>query len=211
MPPNSKRTSASPPRLRLARADRYRQLMDVAWRLVREEGSDALTLGRLAERAEVAKPVVYDHFATRQGLLAALFAEFSESQTLALESALATSEDTLDGRATVIASSYIDCVLAMGREIPGVIAALAGSPELEKIKQECDAAFMENCRSLIAPFAASGDIPAPALFALVGAAEALSSAAVTGAIEATQAREQLVDIIIAVVNRTPAAKKSRRR
>ena len=44
-------------RTRLSRADRYEQLIDVSWGLVREEGADALTLGRLAERAGVAKPV----------------------------------------------------------------------------------------------------------------------------------------------------------
>ena len=36
--------------------------MNTAWQLVREEGTEALTLGRLAERSGVTKPVVYDHF-----------------------------------------------------------------------------------------------------------------------------------------------------
>lgn len=38
------------PRRRLSREDRLRQLLDVAWQLVRDEGTDALTLGRLAEQ-----------------------------------------------------------------------------------------------------------------------------------------------------------------
>ena len=53
------------PRRRLSRDERQRQLLEVAWRLVREEGTEALTLGRLAEQAGVTKPVVYDHFGTR--------------------------------------------------------------------------------------------------------------------------------------------------
>jgi AcrR family transcriptional regulator len=57
-----------------------RQLLDVAWQLVREEGTEALTLGRLAERAGVTKPVVYDHFVTRAGLLAALYEDFDARQ-----------------------------------------------------------------------------------------------------------------------------------
>lgn len=39
------------PRRRLSRDERQRQLLEVAWRLVREEGTEALTLGRLAEQA----------------------------------------------------------------------------------------------------------------------------------------------------------------
>lgn len=38
-------------RKRLSRDDRRRQLLDMAWQLVREEGTDALSLGRLAEQA----------------------------------------------------------------------------------------------------------------------------------------------------------------
>ncbi|MBN2992365.1 helix-turn-helix transcriptional regulator, partial [Pseudomonas cedrina subsp. fulgida] len=57
--------SAPAPRRRLSREDRSRQLLDVAWQLVRDEGTEALTLGRLAELAGVTKPVVYDHFVTR--------------------------------------------------------------------------------------------------------------------------------------------------
>ncbi len=34
-------------RKRLSRDDRRRQLLDMAWQLVREEGTDALSLGRL--------------------------------------------------------------------------------------------------------------------------------------------------------------------
>ncbi len=41
------------PRRRLSRDERQRQLLEVAWRLVREEGTEALTLGRLAEQAGV--------------------------------------------------------------------------------------------------------------------------------------------------------------
>ena len=33
------------PRRRMTRDDRLRQLLEEAWRLVREEGTDALTLG----------------------------------------------------------------------------------------------------------------------------------------------------------------------
>ncbi len=131
-------------------------MLDVAWGLVREEGTEALTLGRLAEQAGVTKPVVYDHFSTIPGLLAALYQEFDARQTALMDAALQTSEPTLLETATVIASSYVDCVLLQGNEIPGVIAALASSPELEKIKREYEAIFMNKCRMALSPFTKEG-------------------------------------------------------
>lgn len=190
------------PRRRLLRMERQRQLLDVAWRLVREEGTDALTLGRVAEQAGVTKPVVYDHFGTRPGLLAALYREFDARQTRLMERALEESEPTLTARAAVIASSYVDCVLLQGREIPGVIAALASSPELERIKREYEAAFMERCRIALIPFAGDGVIASAGLWAMLGAAEALSHAAATGEITAAQAQDELCQTIVAMVARS---------
>jgi AcrR family transcriptional regulator len=190
------------PRRRLLREDRHRQLMDVAWRLVRNEGTEALTLGRLAEQAGVTKPVVYDHFDTRSGLLAALFQEFDARQDALMDAALEASEPTLPARAAVIASSYVACVLLQGREIPGVIAALAGSPELEKIKRDFEVAFIEKCRVALVPFTSGGAIARAGLWAMLGAAEALSYAAATGEITAAQAESELFETVVAMVARS---------
>ncbi len=194
--------SSTQPRRRLSREERQRQLLDVAWRLVREEGTDALTLGRLSEQAGVTKPVVYDHFGTRPGLLAALYQEFDARQTTLMDSALQASEPALVSRAAVIASSYVDCVLLQGNEIPGVIAALASSPELEKIKREYEVIFMNKCRIALAPFSKTGDIAPAGLRAMLGAAEALSHAAATGEITPAQAQDELFETIVAMVDRS---------
>jgi len=194
-------TSGSPPRSRLSREDRYRQLMDVAWRIAGEEGTEALTLGRLSEQAGVTKPVVYDHFATRPGLLAALYREFDERQNSLMDRALQASAATLSEKATVIATSYIDCVLLQGREIPGIIAALAGSPELEAIKREYESAFIEKCGATLAPFADTRSIASAGLWAMLGAAESLSHAASTGDITPQDAKDELFETIKAMVAR----------
>lgn len=196
-------------RRRLSREDRQRQLLDVAWGLAREEGTEALTLGRLAEQAGVTKPVVYDHFGTRAGLLLALYREFDARQTALLDTALQAGEPTLAGRAAVIASSYVDCVLLQGREIPGVIAALAGSPELEKTKREYEAMFIEKCRGVLAPFVEIGALAAAGLWAMLGAAESLSSAAAMGEITPTQAKDELFDTIVAMVDRSARGDRGR--
>ncbi|WP_347905317.1 TetR/AcrR family transcriptional regulator [Pseudomonas purpurea] len=193
---------AAPPRRRLSREDRQRQLLDVAWRLIREEGTEALTLGRLAEQAGVTKPVVYDHFNTRPGLLAALYQEFDARQTALMDAALETSEPTLPSTAMVIASSYVTCVLLQGNEIPGVIAALASSPELEKIKREYEVIFLNKCRVALSPFTSEGAIAPAGLRAMLGAAEALSHAAATGEITPGQAQDELFETIVAMVDRS---------
>jgi len=189
------------PRRRLSREDRHRQLLDVSWRLIREEGTEALTLGRLAEQAGVAKPVVYDHFGTRPRLLAELYREFDDRQTALMDTALRESGPALSDKAKVMAASYIDCVLTQGREIPDVIAALASSPELEKVKHECQVVFMNQCRSVLAPFVGAGTIAAASLWAMLGAAETLSYGAATGEITARQAESELFEIILAMVAR----------
>lgn len=194
-------TESPAPRRRLSREDRLRQLLDVAWQLVRAEGTDALTLGRLAELAGVTKPVVYDHFTTRSGLLAALYADFDERQDQVFADAIQTSNATLEDRAWVIAASYVDCVLLQGREIPGVIAALSGSPELEALKRQYEAIFLDKCRDALAPFAASGSIPQAGLRAMLGAAEALSHAAANGEISREEAQQELLATILGMVNR----------
>lgn len=192
------------PRRRLSREDRQRQLLDMAWQLIREEGTDALTLGYLAEKAGVTKPVVYDHFTTRAGLLAALYQDFDRRQTALMDAALANAEATLSGTATVIATAYVDCVLTQGNEIPGVIAALASTPELERIKREYEAIFLEKCRNVLSPFADGAEIGQAGLRAMLGAAEALSQAAATDEISAEQARDELLATIIAMVERAAA-------
>ncbi|WHS63006.1 TetR/AcrR family transcriptional regulator [Pseudomonas sp. G2-4] len=199
---SSPEENSQSPRRRLSRHDRQRQLLDVAWRLVREEGSDALTLARLAEQAGVTKPIVYNHFVTRPGLLAALYQDFDARQTALMDTALEASEPTLLSRAAVIASSYVECVLLQGREIPGVIAALTSSPELELIKREYEAIFLEKCRAVLEPFAGTRGITQAGLRAMLGAAEALSNAAASGEISAAEAKEELLASIVAMVNRT---------
>ncbi|HEV7335053.1 MAG TPA: TetR/AcrR family transcriptional regulator [Bosea sp. (in: a-proteobacteria)] len=198
----SSQNAEQPRRQRLTREDRQRQLIETAWRIVGDEGTDALTLGRLAERAGVTKPVVYSHFPTRSALLIALYRDFDMREYAVMEAALESSEATLAGKAGAIASSYVDCVLTQGREIPGVMAALAGSPELAAVKRDCDLIFLKKCRALLAPFAAGRAIPTAALRAMLGAAEGLSHAAATQEIGADEAKRELFETISAMVARS---------
>ncbi len=189
---------STPARTRMSRENRLAQLMTTAWAIIRAEGTDALTLGHLAERAGVTKPVVYDHFGTRAGLLAALFRDFDARQDALMDAALDASPTTLEDRAQAMATAYVDCVLAQGREIPGVVAALEGSPELEQIMRAFRTMFLTKCRALFLPFAPSGEIHDPALWSMMGAAQLLSYAATIGEVTREEAIAELARAIHAM-------------
>lgn len=190
------------PRRRMPRDFRTRQLLDVSWKLIGDEGTDALTLGRLAEEAGVTKPVVYDHFRTRNGLLAALYEDFDVRQNAIIDAAIAAARPTLKNKARVIATSYVECVLTQGREIPGVLAALSGSPELASVKRQYQQAFIEKCQKILAPFAGSRGISLASMWAMLGAADSLSDAAITGDITENQAQDELEQAILAMIRRS---------
>ncbi|PPT80383.1 TetR family transcriptional regulator [Xanthomonas arboricola pv. zantedeschiae] len=189
------------PRRRLPREERTRQLLAKAWQLIGEEGTDALTLGRLADAAGVTKPVVYDHFSTRNGLLAALYQDYDARQTAIFDAAVEAAAATLQDKARVIATSYVNCVLTQGREISGVVAALTGSPELAAVKKQYQHAFIAKCAALLAPFCASSGISSASLWAMLGAADALSDAAVADDLSEAQAQHELQAIILGMVER----------
>lgn len=185
---------------RLSKDERSRQLLDVAWSIVRGEGTDALTLGYLAERAGVTKPVVYDHFGTRTGLLGVLYGEYDSRQHALMDEALQASGKSLPAVARVIAAAYVSCVMEMGREMPGVSAALAGSPELDALKKELEAAFLVKCRDTLQPFAKRPIAPA-AMRAMLGAAEAVSFAAAAGEFDPKDAENEIYDAIVRIAQR----------
>lgn len=193
---------APPATRRLPREERARQLLDMAWRLISEEGTDQLTLGRLADAAGVTKPVTYDHFGTRNGLLAALYEDYDARQTLVFDAAIEAAKPTLREKAQVVASSYVACVLTQGQEILAVVAALGGSAELMDVKRRYQQEFIEKCRGIFAPFAGADGVSAAGLWAMLGAADALSQAAFDAEISREQASEELLQIILALVKRS---------
>ncbi|MGH8036794.1 MAG: TetR/AcrR family transcriptional regulator [Stenotrophomonas sp.] len=190
-----------PPRRRMPREQRTRQLLDVAWALVGEEGTDALSLGRLAEAAGVTKPVAYDHFITRNGLLAALYQDYDQRQTAVFEERIGKAKAQLKDRAHAIAGGYIDCVLSQGSEIQGILAALAGSPELLAVKRRYQQEFVEKCAGWLGDFAAAGNVPDAGYWAMLGAAESLSEAVGAGLVEQAVAEAELERLIVGTVRR----------
>ncbi|MFB3303353.1 TetR/AcrR family transcriptional regulator [Pseudomonas sp. AMR01] len=186
-------------RQRWPREQRYHQLISVACEIVELEGTDALTLPRLAERAQVTKPVVYSHFPDRAALLADLYRAFSKEQLEALESAIAQSPKGTEEKARVIAASHLNCVMGQGATLWSVSAALSGSQEMEKAKNECENAYIQVCRRSL--FQQSDDLgtTTAVVNAIFGAADRLAESACSGQISRDTAEEWLVKLVLGLV------------
>ena len=64
-------TSSTPrPRVRMTGVERRRQLLDIGRELFALKGFEATSIEEIAARADVSKPVVYEHFGGKEGLYA---------------------------------------------------------------------------------------------------------------------------------------------
>ena len=63
-------SSGSRPRVRMTGAERRQQLLDVGRELFGQRGYEATSIEEIAARADVSKPVVYEHFGGKEGLYA---------------------------------------------------------------------------------------------------------------------------------------------
>ncbi|PWK72651.1 TetR/AcrR family transcriptional regulator [Aminobacter sp. AP02] len=168
---------------KLPKAERRAQLLEIAQKIVREEGTDALTLGRVAERAGVSKPIAYEHFGTRAGLLKALYSAYNDLQLDAQRQALATAGKTLGDVAVILGEAYVNCADSVGPEAGAVYAALSGTEEMEGFRQKLRDGYLAEYRDAFSRFV---ELPEPLggaiLSGLLGAAEAVSQDAAAGRI-----------------------------
>lgn len=171
---------ATAPR-RLPKAERHQQLLDSALTIIREEGADRLTLGYLATRAGVSKPIAYEHFGTRSGLLIALYRSLDNQQVQALREKLAVGEWSLPATAAALATAYIQCAADASGNWQAVGAALAGSAERETVQQELLDGYVQLFASLLGPYStlATAELTRCCV-GLVGAGEALAAAIMHG-------------------------------
>jgi AcrR family transcriptional regulator len=189
------------PRQRLSKELRHAKLLEAARELIRDSGTDEFTLGRLADRAGVTKPLVYNHFGDRAGVLAELYREFEARQRETLATALEDAKPELSTIASLVAGAHIECCVAEGRELADVIAALSGSATLSQLRQEAENAYLSMCRAALEPFA--GPLDSASLNAITGAGEALARGTLTGTISAARARVVLTRVVIAIATETP--------
>lgn len=203
---------SSPPALasarKLPKPERREQLLACAQEMVREDGTEALTLARVAERAGVTKPVAYDHFGTREALMVELFRRIDDRQTALLVEALKSTEARLDAVAATIATAYMSCALEVGAEWYALSAALRGSEAMEAVQRELVARYVGIWREALAAHAAqlSPDELNLRCIGLLGAAEAISAELLRGHVGESRASATLATLVTAVIGApAPAA------
>ncbi len=166
---------------RLQKAQRRQQLLDTARLIVREDGADRLTLGNLAERANVSKPVVYDHFSTRSVLLIELYRWLDTERVNTFRDSMANGDHPLGETVGLLASAFIHCATDTRGEVHAVAASLVGSEEKAAVLEELFDHCVQMFVSVLKPHSA---LPTDELerrcIGLVGGGEALAGAAVRG-------------------------------
>ena len=189
---------------RLSGAERRRQLLDTALLIVREEGADRLTLGHLAARAGVSKPVAYDHFGRRSGLLIELYRWIDVERVNAFRDAMAAGERSREETVSILAAAYIDCAADANGEFYAVGAALAGSEDKAAVFQQLLDNSVQMFVSVLTPHCG---LPPAELqrrcVGLVGAGEALSGALVRGQCSEVEAAGAFASLINGALRGTP--------
>ena len=181
---------------RLSKGERRRQLLDTALLIVRDEGADRLTLGNLASRAGISKPVVYEHFGTRSGLLIELYRWIDDERVKAFRTAMAAGGRSLEETIRLLAEAYIRCAADMTDEFHTVGAALTGSEEKAVVFQELLNNSVQMFAAVLKPFdtLSAGDLEKRCI-GFVGAGEALSSAVVRQTLHQREAVEVFASLI----------------
>jgi AcrR family transcriptional regulator len=182
---------------RLPKARRREQLLDTAHVIVREEGTDALTLGHLAERAGVSKPIAYEHFTSRGGLLIALYEQIDDRAVAALRHAVEQARHRLEDVARVASAASMHCYRSVGPEWHAIAAALKGDEEMEAVQQALLDRYVALYREAFAPYSALPDDELHVrCLGIVGAADAIAREMMRGRIDERKAAASLAALIV---------------
>ena len=172
---------ASRASLRLPKAKRRHQLMETALAIVRDEGTDRLTLGYLATHAGVSKPVVYDHFGDRSGLLIELYRWIDTERVDAFRDGLVSRNPSATEAIDELAAAYIDCAADTSGDFYAIGAALAGSEKKADVFQELLDNAIAMFVAVLTPHSALSEAELTRrCTGLVGAGEAISAQMLRG-------------------------------
>ncbi|MEO5982210.1 MAG: TetR/AcrR family transcriptional regulator [Pedococcus sp.] len=151
--PASSPASGRPTRVRMPRAQREQQILTIAEQVFAERGYPATTMEDIADRVGVTKPLIYEYFGSKEGLLSACITSARTQLREATESSWAAvgSDASLDEvfRAGVHAffafiDSHATAFVLIQQE--GAVASQA-SPLIESIRAQQSAATVATFRA----------------------------------------------------------------
>ncbi len=120
---------------RLPAAERRAALLDAAAELLETGGSDALRMDALARAAGVSRPVVYEHFGDRDGLLATLIEDYGTRLQARIAAAVAE-EDGLEAELRAAVRGYLAGVGEQGAALRGLLRSTGPSPAVEQVRSD---------------------------------------------------------------------------
>jgi AcrR family transcriptional regulator len=181
----------------MRRADRRDQLLDVAEQVLGEKGYGPASMDDVADAAGVTKPVLYDHFGSKDGLLAALVARSGEQLLAATEAAVRTAESPeralqqgLEAYFRFVDAHAGGWSLLVREVAPGTAAAAAA----DRVRQQ----QVDNIAVLVATHLPRCSVTRAAVYAHVvsGAAERVAAVRLDGTrLSPKQAAALLMDVL----------------
>lgn len=90
------------------RAERERLIVATARELAEQQGWDAVTTRRLAERIEYSQPVLYSHFRGKREIIGAVALEGASELAAAVRAAADAADDGPRARIVALARAYLD-------------------------------------------------------------------------------------------------------
>src|SRR4051812_10544442 len=136
----SNETSVTPaPRRRLPRADRARVVIEAAEEIFAARGFARASMAEIATKAGVTKPVLYDHFGSKDGLLAEVIRRAGVDLRAALEAAVAEAASPADALARGL-RTYFDFIEQHARSWTVLLnegsASAVGIEALEAVRRD---------------------------------------------------------------------------
>jgi AcrR family transcriptional regulator len=181
----------------MARADRGEQLLDTAEQVFAERGFRTASMEEIAERAGVTKPILYDHFGSKDGLLAAVVVRSGAALRSATQEAVAEAPSPADAlnRGLRAYFTFIEAHAAAWTVLLTETEATGAAAEaVEAIRRDIGA-FIAG---MIAADLPDTDPARAGLYAqaIVGAAERLAMhARSSGSLDAQTLTQSLMDVI----------------
>lgn len=169
-------TPRRPARRRMSRAERERQMLDVAEDVFGERGYQATSMDEIAERCGVSKPMLYEYFGSKDGLLVACVGRSKAELLDVTQKAMAgatTPEDILS-RGMVAYFEFMDAhskSFAMLLREP--MAASAETVEAVESTRRQQSTLIAGVLAMFAPSAPSGTVEAYTEI-IIGASERLA-------------------------------------
>jgi AcrR family transcriptional regulator len=122
---------------RLGAEARREALLDVARELVVEDGPEGVTMGTVAERADVTRALVYKHFANRDDILAALFRREATALYRALRRTVAAAPEGFELKLRAFVHAVLD-VLGTHDHVFAPLQAFGRDPAYQREQRSWD-------------------------------------------------------------------------